>query len=570
MIPNIPKEHTDESHESEMFEALKLLSDDYYVFHSLRINTVKNNTVYESETDFVIFNAKMGILCIEAKAGRVTCKEGIWYYSNGDVMSHGGPFEQADKNKWKLSKFFYDNGGTELRNKCKFMHCVWFPSIDQKALNNISLPVDCDKKLIMTKEALHDPTSFIEKIFSIELPNKQKTILSNSDTKKILSNFLCPSFDIFPSSTIDIDIKRIVFNRLLKEQSNILNFLNEQRTAIINGAAGTGKTVIAVQKAQREAAKGDKVLFLCYNRFLKEHLEKTYPHENISYYTIDGFGCKICGTSKCDYFEMKQKLEEMYFSGFPFTHIVIDEGQDFGIEDINENGIVDLLKDLIIDKTETGTVFIFYDKLQLIQLNSVIPDFISDADCKLTLYKNCRNTFSIATTSLAPITDRSPIICDEIRYSTEDDTVKMRFGSKDSCIKEINTILEDFKQKGYKDIVILSPKTESTTLISSQLKNGKFMGCLFSTCRKFKGLEADAILFIDIDKELFEDDSKLLFYVGTSRARFSLQLYSIMTDEECEYVVKECLGVEGRIKRPRRELCKALKTHMSGFAEHIF
>ena len=39
---------------------------------------------------------------------------------------------------------------------------------------------------------------------------------------------------------------------------------------IMRGAAGTGKTMIAVEKATRHAIDGDKVLFLCYNAFLRD------------------------------------------------------------------------------------------------------------------------------------------------------------------------------------------------------------------------------------------------------------------------------------------------------------
>ena len=43
----------------------------------------------------------------------------------------------------------------------------------------------------------------------------------------------------------DTELKHMVFHRMLDEQAGILNFLSEQRTAVINGAAGTGKTLIA-------------------------------------------------------------------------------------------------------------------------------------------------------------------------------------------------------------------------------------------------------------------------------------------------------------------------------------
>lgn len=180
-------------------------------------------------------------------------------------MHNGGPFNQAASNKWKLIKYFENHRFLSILEKCKFLHAVWFPSITESDIRVMKLPTDSDKVLIMTKEALSNPQPFLEKIFSYELPGKKETNLTESEVNRILREILCPQFNVFPSVTFESDLKKIVFHRLLKEQAGILDFLSEQKTAVINGAAGTGKTMIAVEKAQRHAAVGEKVLFLCYN-----------------------------------------------------------------------------------------------------------------------------------------------------------------------------------------------------------------------------------------------------------------------------------------------------------------
>ena len=83
MIPDMPKEFDPKSHEGIMFEELNELSDDYYVFHSFAIVTLKGNLIAESETDFVIFHPKKGIICLEAKAGQVKYENGYWQYGSG-------------------------------------------------------------------------------------------------------------------------------------------------------------------------------------------------------------------------------------------------------------------------------------------------------------------------------------------------------------------------------------------------------------------------------------------------------------------------------------------------------
>lgn len=558
MIPNRPHSFTPASLEGVMFTALEKLPDEYYVFHSLKISTVVENTFHESETDFVIFNKRLGIICLEAKAGQVHYENGYWLYGNGEPMHNGGPFNQAASNKWKLMKYFESHRFSSILGKCKFLHAVWFPSISETGVRGMVLPTESDKALIMTKEALTNPQTYIEKIFALELPGKKETNLAEAEINRILKEILCPQFNVFPSVTFESDLKKIVFHRLLEEQSGILNFLSEQKTAVINGAAGTGKTMIAVEKAQRHASAGEKVLFLCYNVQLKNYLSENYAHENIDYYTISGLACKLCNTAAPDYDKLKSKLEDMYvFDSFPYTHVVIDEGQDFGMDAVEETGIIEIIKSIITDvKPENASFYIFYDKLQLVQ-SQKIPQYISDADCKLTLYRNCRNTENIATTSLAPISERKPKLIDGCVKGVP---AKLHFCETDESVKEkIDLIIDMLNGQGVKDIVILTCKAENTSVFNGYVNNGVYRNKYrFSTCRKFKGLEADAIILIDVTSDIFEDKNSLIYYVGTSRARLWLDILTTMGNEECTDVLQSVFEKRGHIKNPQRELAAAI------------
>lgn len=558
MIPERPHNFDPASQEGLMFDALQRLPDDYYVFHSFRISTVKDDTFYESETDFVVFNRKKGVLCIEAKAGRVKYDNGYWYYQNGMPMHNGGPFNQASANKWKLKKYFEANGFGYILGKCKFLHGVWFPAISDSYLSSMTLPSEADKKLVLTTEALTNPLPYIEQIFNLSLPYINETNISNNDADKVIREIFCPHFDVFLSSSMEGDFKKIVFRRMLNEQAGILNFLCEQKTAVINGAAGTGKTMIAVEKAIRHAAKKESVLFLCYNNQLKSYLAEHYANTYIQYYTISGLACKLCNTDEPDYKKLVKKLEDLYIAEtFPYKHVIVDEGQDFGIDDIEEANILQAIKDIIVDSASIeGTFYVFYDRLQLVH-GKQLPKFIEEADCKLTLYRNCRNTENIATTSLKPISQREPEL---LKGCVKGAPAKIHFcESTDKIIMQLDESLQALKTDGFQDIVILSCKTEDNSVISDYVSNGKYKKTVnFTTCRKFKGLEADAVILIDVDGETFNTHNVLLYYVGTSRARIRLEVICTLSDEECIALLQTRLGFKGKIRKAKRSLATAL------------
>ena len=559
MMPSKPRECSKNSLEDIMFEALSNLPDEYYVFHSFKIVTIREDLLQESETDFVIFNPGKGILCLEAKAGHVYCRDEEWYYGSGIRMSHEGPFRQAASNKWKLLQYISDKNMDDIKQSCKFVHGVWFPSVSEEELKQITFPSDGDRAITMTSEALSDPKKYIDKLFSVEVKRNFQTDLSGYQVKRILNSILCPSFNLIPSVKNEYELKRTVFNRMLNEQSRLLDYLEEQPVAVINGVAGSGKTLIALEKARRCAEKGETVLFLCYNRFLRDYLKANYKYDNVSFYTIDALACKLCETSIPNTKKLAEKLEELFFEGcFPYKNVVIDEGQDFGKSEIEETNIISLLESIVLDETINGTFYIFYDKLQLVQAEK-IPEYIQDADCRLSLYKNCRNTENIAITSMRPIPNvKKPKLLDG---ALKGDSPKIYISEDAETLKKnIDDILLQCQANKIDDVVILTCKTEENSLLSAYINDGKYKvqrkEYSFTTCRKFKGLEADVVILVDVNKKVFLSDAINLYYVGTSRARFGLNIMAEMETEEC----REVLEYYGKTatKRPEKALAAFL------------
>ena len=587
MIPPAPKEFDPKSEEGIVFDALKKLPDDYYVFHSMKPTVVNDDTLYEREIDFVVANAKKGVLCIEAKNGANISYSGReWKYSNGTPMRHGGPYNQIATAKRTIIdeiKYHKNKDVRALFSKCKIMHAVWFfrvSTVDFEKIVKNSGPEDGDERITLLAEDLLNPTRKIADILSLKIPAQTRQSvdenkLMDEEFQLLLDAVLCPTFNLIPSPVADNVLLEDRMNQLLHEQYRLLDFLTEQRFAVINGAAGTGKTMLAVEKARRHSLDGDRVLFLCYNRMLCDHLNNKYKntenktlkkqYKNIDFMTLSKYTKEVTGNHK-DFDGLQRYIEDCYgdIEKFGYNHVIIDEGQDFGLVDAKKDkdegvasrncSIIDSIQDVVTDAG--GTFYLFYDKYQMIQgggnIEYEIPSCIIDSDCRLSLYCNCRNTKEIALTSITPLRDKRR---KAVKPTVACSWVEPRKPTMNLCntleaeISAVDMILDEYAQDGLKNIVILTMGTVDYCCISEYLitDGEKSSGyCSYehngiqvpvTTCIKFKGLEADAIIVLGINKDSFIDEKGMEFYVGTSRAKLRLDMVCRIEPDEYYEVV---------------------------------
>ena len=555
MIPEIPNPFQTRSLEDVMFEALKSLPDSCMIFHSFRLTDVKAGILNESETDFIIFDRERGVLCLEAKAGAVSFRDGRWMYGNGTPMRSGGPFRQAAANKWKLMELIGNSRLGFLTERIKFLHGVWFPSLSSERIDEIVMPPEADRRIVLGSEALFDAWTCIEHLFSLNVPAGIVTDISDGEFRAVVREILCPKFNIFPPPKFDVDLKHAVFHRMLDEQSGILNFLTEPKSAVINGAAGTGKTMIAVEKAVRHAADGERVLFLCYNSELKKFLVLHYENPLIDFMTLDGYVCRLCGVSVSDYGRAEKKLKDFAaFDSFPYDHVIVDEGQDFGRDAVENAKLLHLLHDAVLaDPNSKSSCYVFYDRFQVVQSDR-IPGFIRNAECRLTLHKNCRNTENVCRTAMSLLPECGKA---EVLRGIAGKIPCIHFCGEKTYFNALDDVIGGLHRDGIDDIVILTLSTETDSIVSESIRNGVYGECRFMSCRKFKGLEADAVILVDFT-ELTVINDAMLFYVGASRARIRLEIMTTMDNESCRNTMERMKG-EGAGRRPMRDLASMLK-----------
>lgn len=527
-IPNVkPEDFNNSPGEKEVYEALKLLGKDYTIFYSLSWISIGNDRTI-GEADFVIFHPGKGIMVIEVKSGEIEYKYGSWTQTNrsSGVKKEIRPYDQARKSQFEIFDRLKKRQKRADFTIPMLCYAVWFPSIEYKRTDDF--PAEASPEITFDSKSLLSAQTSIDKAFDFwtDKLHFRPFSLNNYDVKMVME-VMCPYFHAVPKLATSMDEAEQIYFRLTNQQTALLDFLVEQDTAVIHGLAGTGKTVLAIEKAKMLAEQGESVLFLCYNSFLRDSLRENNTIPNVVFHNAHSLAYEIMGASSkpidAVLEEFEEFLEEVFDKdSWTYKNVIVDEGQDL------DDRLLNRLYELV--KSKKGCFYVFYDKNQFIMKNKQ-PKWIEDAECRLVLSKNCRNTAEIFKTACS-IIGRDNISVNEIHGNVP----FLRFYSSE---KEMTGIVETFLDKMKKEevpaerITILSASTMDNSFVdinksyagyqlSEKREDGKIH---FTTIRKFKGLESDAILIVDASMiGLKNDEEKRLLYVGSSRAKNYLEI----------------------------------------------
>lgn len=540
IYPEIPDDFHSSLGEYKIFYALKNLPDEWNIYYSVNWQRRENNSIRWGEADFLIFNPKYGIIVIEVKSGGINYEDGRWVQIRNDTLEKfymKNPFKQADRSKFKIIEELDNN--LLYKEKCFVDKAVWFPSISSNDLDKIQLPMEYNKRLILTEDSLENVEEELIKVYRFY--NAERfTNLTNKGIEKI-KNIIMPNFKLVPSASNVKNESDYVFYQLTREQEKVLDFIGEQNSVAIQGSAGTGKTFIAVEQAKRFSQNG-KVLFLCFNKYLSFHLKNKCLIDNVDYYTLHSF---IGEHSREDIFNIKNciyELNKIDFVQLNYKYIIIDEAQDI------DATILKILYNKCLENKIK--LIIFYDENQLIFQNN-LPEVIKDFDSKLTLLKNCRNTLKIIT-SISSIFN-IPIELNELNITGVMPTLNYS-EKREDIINAIGQCIDSYLLSGYsyEDIVILTLQTESKSVLSGVNRIGRHHitnkpssdSVFFTTSKKFKGLESNIVIVVDFIPNMYEQDMnyKKNLYVSLSRARQRLDVYTMTNEENMNNIASHLEG----------------------------
>jgi hypothetical protein len=411
IIPNLTEDQLhDVSSQAEvkLYKALRDgLPDDYVVFFQVGwILKKEKDAARDGETDFLVCHPDYGYLCIEVKGGGIgfNAITNEWFsidrYQNKHTIKN--PIEQALKAKYSILSKLNENFiwrklslGKTLRG-----HALFFPDITDTA--KLSRP-DMPAILIGCKDNLPDLKKWIDGIFKYWCSDHSHFDPIGKNGIEIIRKVFGRSFMVSPilsSYLSEIEKKRLV---LTNEQMRVLDFLRSHRKAAISGGAGTGKTVLALEKARRLSSEGFKTLLTCYNRQLADNLAQqcldivnldVMSFHQLCYKQVEKANAatnrnlieeaKLTYPGKDHYNVHLPNALAYSLDILPdrYDAIVCDEGQDF-----REDFWVPI--ELILSEYDQSPLYVFFDDNQnLYSCASTFP--IQETPFNLSI--NCRNT----------------------------------------------------------------------------------------------------------------------------------------------------------------------------------
>lgn len=544
--------------EAKVYRALRdELSDDVLVIHSLAwtYRTGRSELV-EGEADFTLFFKNAGFLTIEVKGGGVTynATSGMWSSIDRKGISHPikDPFRQARKERFAVLDQI--KGHADWRKwrgqRIQAGHAVFFPDLDDGSpLVGPDRPAD----IIGTKNDLQHLDAWIARAIHF-WEGKESFDPLGTLGLSLVATIFCRSIEVRPLLAQSLQAEEQIRIRLTEQQARVLRILGGRKRAVISGGAGTGKTLLAAEKARTLAAENQKVLFLCYNRPLADAIKRSMSQTaNVQVLTFhqlcEGRAAQVRRENRrdllaeaaaaypgADLFDVQMPFALALSNEIlaqKFDGIVVDEAQDFSDE--YWFAIEELLSD-----PKDGALYVFTDPNQAFyKRHANLP--VKDEPFYLTI--NCRNTAyihqaayryfqgeptdppDIEGTQLIRITGRS-IEDQGAHIAREVSRLITHEGVRTAQI--VILVLGRPKRQFYDELV-----KHSLGKAGWSIEVHDPARVLMDTVKRFKGLEA-TIVFFWLSPVPSDIDDREALYVGLSRAKS--MIYIIGTESACAAV----------------------------------
>lgn len=533
--------------EARFYQACRdQLPSDVVVIHSASwIYRDTRGRLREGEADFTILAPQTGVLAVEVKGGGVAFDSAVgrWYSVDreGQRNEIKDPFKQASGERHALQDQLIGHptwrqwAGTRLT----LGHAVMLPDI------NDSTPLrapDRPREIIGVNGDTRSTSQWLERVMRFWKRPDDDAL--GAQGVRLVEDILCKSIEVRPALRAVVDDAEQQRLRLTANQAKVLRTIGGRRRAVISGGAGTGKTVLAVEKAKQLAQLPLNVLLLCYNRPLADAISFGLQDESrihaLSFHqlcdrrirqVLQTTGKDLLDEAKVAYPGNSDKhlfdVQMPYALALSnevlddkFDAIVVDEAQDFSDE--YWFAVEELLSD-----QNTGYLYIFIDENQaLYPRHGNLP--VAAEPYYLT--SNCRNTAPIHDAGYA-FYSGEPIDAPDLpgpaigRIGVDDDEAQA-----DAIVRCVRRLVVDegLRPEDVAVLIAKRPKAAAYALLQelghvagiswAVETHGRARHVLVDTVARFKGLEAPAVV-LWVGGEVVSDEQWETLYVGMTRAK---------------------------------------------------
>ena len=509
----------------------------------------------DGEADAIIAHPEHGLLVLEVKSGEPSVDHaGRWHL--GPVRLKESPFKQAEDSKYFLCAKLRDLPDWPPELDPLAGHAVAFPDVDLESLprGHVLLGLDAPADLVLDARALETVDGiqrWLNHVFDYwtgdgagaRRPLGEKGV-------QLVDELLRPTVSLHRLVRGRIEDDRAALVQASRAQSRILNQWRALRQVAVIGPAGSGKSMLAAERARRLAAEGYRTLLVCFNQRLATTLQRDLADAvKPAGLTVTTFHrlCELLAAKAGTLPTRPSPIpQEWWDRTLPdaldaaidadpdarYHAVIIDEGQDFTL------GWLESLAMLLVD-TQQGIFWVFHDPAQALFRPDVVDQLGLD---RLELFEDHRNPPSVARLAArfrddarsidvfreeglpAEVMEAAPgrATVEAVRVALHRLTVEERVPEfRIAVLSGVSaTSSEVWRQRTFGNVTLwneaLDDAGRSRGLPPERVPDEPGDVVLFETVRRFKGLEREVIVLC----ELPEDTGRLdeLLYVGLTRA----------------------------------------------------
>lgn len=528
MIPPVPAVETPDS-ERRVYERFQSeLPDTWTVVHSQRFllpasrpdRSASRRGPQEGEIDFLVLDPSRGAIGFEVKGGGVRRTADGWSSVDRHRTTHQikDPGKQASSGVHAIRRYLEDAPGFGGRGfRCRFAWGVVLPDVE--------CPVDMGPDL--PRDVVLDRGDFagsrlrqaVDRAFDRHCGAGQRLSEEGAEA------FVAALVERFPpASRLALRFREEDRDmlRLTEDQMLILDNLAAHDRAAIAGSAGTGKTVLAQEKARRLATTGKRVLLLCFNLPLAEELSAGARDFDVE--TFHAF-CRQLALRAGLPFESPRpgRDKDKRFWAEEAPVLLLDALQQLPAEARYDAIVVDEAQDFLPDwwpcldealrRNRDGTLYAFYDDNQNIYGGGP-PGALQVIETRLVY--NCRNTACIAGYAARQV-GAEPRVKAGAPQGEPVEEVTCRGDAEvvQAVAERLDRLV--FRENVDPDaIAVVSTRTLKNSPFASDHRAGRFelvnLGnrgrksdpasparqVVFDTLHRFKGLERDVVILLDL------------------------------------------------------------------------